>query len=164
MLNPKSSYALNKKDRDAIVYIDANHQIVRLTRNDFESEADFLKWKEWSDESYYTEEKADHIYSNHTVSQNLLIEQAAETLSPEVEAIRRDRRRKQKQYAAETVLKIRGVVTEKQFRRLWLYHVSGLTEQKIADLESVGQSRISKSLLAAEKRIKKIFKKAKNRG
>ncbi len=164
MLNPKSSYALNKKDRDAIVYIDANYQIVRLTREDFDTEEEFMKWKEWSDESYHTEEKADHIYSNHMVSQTLLIEQATETPSPEAAAIRRDKRRKQKQYAAETVLQIRGVVTEKQFRRLWLYHVSGLTEQKIADLESVGQSRISKSLLAAEKRIKKFFKKAKNRG
>ena len=95
MLNPKSSYALNKKDRDAIVYIDANYQIVRLTREDFDTEEEFLKWKEWSDESYHTEEKEDHIYSNHTVSQTLLIEQATETPSPEAAAIRRDQRRKQ---------------------------------------------------------------------
>ncbi|MBQ9045547.1 MAG: sigma-70 family RNA polymerase sigma factor [Oscillospiraceae bacterium] len=164
MLKPKSSYALNKKDRDAIVYIDANHQIVRLTRDDFDTEEEFVKWKEWSDEIYHAEEKADHIYSNHTVSQTELVEQTIETPSPEVATIWQDQRRKQEQYAAETVLQIRDVVTEKQFRRLWLYHVSGLTEQKIADLESVGQSRISKSLMAAEKRIKKFLQKAKNRG
>ena len=31
MFNRKSSYALNKKDASAIVYIDANENIVRLT-------------------------------------------------------------------------------------------------------------------------------------
>ena len=32
MFNRKSIYALNKKDPDAIVYMDANEVIVRLTR------------------------------------------------------------------------------------------------------------------------------------
>ena len=35
MFNRKSIYALNKKDPDAIVYMDANEVIVRLTREDF---------------------------------------------------------------------------------------------------------------------------------
>ena len=45
MFNRKSIYALNKKDPDAIVYMDANEVIVRLTREDFASEKEFLKWK-----------------------------------------------------------------------------------------------------------------------
>ena len=45
MFNRKSNYALNKKDPDAIVYMDANEVIVRLTREDFASEKEFLKWK-----------------------------------------------------------------------------------------------------------------------
>lgn len=44
MFNRKSSYALNKKDPDAIVYMDANEVIVRLTREDFASEKEFLKY------------------------------------------------------------------------------------------------------------------------
>ena len=32
MFNRKSSYALNKKDPNAIVYMDANEAIIRLTR------------------------------------------------------------------------------------------------------------------------------------
>ena len=35
MFNRKSIYALNKKDPDAIVYMDANEVIVRLTREYF---------------------------------------------------------------------------------------------------------------------------------
>ena len=45
MFNRKSIYALNKKDPDAIVYMDANEVIVRLTREDFASEKEFLNGK-----------------------------------------------------------------------------------------------------------------------
>ena len=62
MFNRKSSYALNKKDPDAIVYMDANEVIVRLTREDFASEKEFLKWKALSDEDYHASEKEAHVY------------------------------------------------------------------------------------------------------
>ena len=58
MFDKKSSYALNKKDPDAIVYTDADGHRIRLTREDFDTEADFLKWKTWSDEDYHGEEMA----------------------------------------------------------------------------------------------------------
>ena len=51
MFNRKSIYALNKKDPDAIVYMDANEAITRLTCEDFASEKEFLKWKSLSDEA-----------------------------------------------------------------------------------------------------------------
>ena len=66
MFNRKSSYALNKKDPDAIVYMDANEVIVRLTREDFASEEEFLKWKALSDEDSHVSEKEAHVYSRAT--------------------------------------------------------------------------------------------------
>ena len=63
MFNRKSIYALNKKDPDAIVYMDANEVIVRLTREDFASEKEFLKWKALSDEDYHASEKEAHVYA-----------------------------------------------------------------------------------------------------
>ena len=63
MFNRKSSYALNKKDPNAIVYMDANEVIIRLTREDFASEKEFLKWKALSDEDYHASEKEAHVYS-----------------------------------------------------------------------------------------------------
>ena len=60
MFNRKSSYALNKKDPNTIVYIDANDVIIRLTREDFASEEEFLKWKSLSDADYHASEKEDH--------------------------------------------------------------------------------------------------------
>ena len=41
MFNRKSIYALNKKDPNAIVYMDANEVIVRLTREDFPARKNF---------------------------------------------------------------------------------------------------------------------------
>lgn len=67
MFNRKSSYALNKKDPNAIVYMDANEAIIRLTREDFASEEEFLKWKSLSDADYHASEKEDHVYANHMV-------------------------------------------------------------------------------------------------
>lgn len=77
MFNRKSIYALNKKDPDAIVYMDANEVIVRLTREDFASEKEFLKWKALSDEDYHASEKEAHVYANHTLALDELSEEAA---------------------------------------------------------------------------------------
>lgn len=66
MFNRKSSYALNKKDPNAIVYMDANEAITRLTCEDFASEKEFLKWKSLSDEDYHASEKEAHVYTSTT--------------------------------------------------------------------------------------------------
>ena len=68
MFDRKSSYALNKKDSDAIIYKDAYGSITRLTVSDFGSIKEFRKWKNWAKMKGYTEEKKEHIHRNHTVS------------------------------------------------------------------------------------------------
>ena len=52
MFDKKSEYALNKYDQDSIIYISVSGRI-RLTRADFSSEEEFLKWKAWSDADYH---------------------------------------------------------------------------------------------------------------
>lgn len=44
MFNKKSEYAQNKREKDSIIYISVNGRI-RLTRADFSSEEEFLRWK-----------------------------------------------------------------------------------------------------------------------
>ena len=157
MLDRKSIYALNKKDPDAIVYTDADKHTIRLTREDFDTEADFLKWKAWSDEDYHDEEKQDHIQANHTIPLSELSEEAGAADGPEVIIERRIEKLAHARYTAETVIRIKGQLTEKQFRRLWLYCAKGMTQQQIAEVEMVGQRRISTSITAAIRKIKKIF-------
>ena len=76
MFNRKTSYALNKKDANAIVYMDANENITRLTREDFASEEEFQKWKAWSDENYHTEDNRDVVEGKHNMSIDDLSEAA----------------------------------------------------------------------------------------
>lgn len=154
MPDRKSIYTLNKKDPEAIVYTDADKHIIRLTRADFDTEADFLKWKAWSDENYHDEEKSDHVEDNHTAP---LDEKSGAADGPEVIIEQRIEKQAQERYTAETVIRIKGQLTEKQFRRLWLYCVGGLTQQQIAEAEEVGQRRISTSITGAIKKIREIF-------
>ena len=57
MFDTKSDFALNKFDRDAIVCRSVTGVHIRLTRADFASEEEFLRWKVWSDGDYYDTEK-----------------------------------------------------------------------------------------------------------
>lgn len=156
MYDKKSNYARNKKDPDAIVYTDADRRIIRLTRKDFETEADFLKWKAWSDEDYHAEEMADHVEDNHTAP---LDERAGATAGPEIIIEQWIEKQAREQYAAETVIRIKGQLTEKQFRRLWLRYVDGLAVSDIATRERKAHSSISESIGAAKKKILSFFSK-----
>ena len=55
MQDKNSIYALNKRDPDAIVYLDRGKPI-RVTEEDFAAETEFPKLKAWSDENYHNEE------------------------------------------------------------------------------------------------------------
>ena len=156
MPDRKSIYTLNKKDPEAIVYTDADRRIIRLTRADFDTEADFLKWKAWSDENYHDEEKSDHVEDNHTAP---LDESAGAEDGPEVIIQQRIEKQAKDQYAAETVIRIRGQLTEKQFHRLWLRYVDGLDVEDIARQEGKVHSTISDSIGAAKKKISSFFSK-----
>ena len=68
MFDRMSEYALNKKDKEAIIYLDAFGNITRLTVEDFSGAEEFQKWKEWLDMKNHLDEKEEHIHSNHTIS------------------------------------------------------------------------------------------------
>lgn len=52
MFDNKSDYALNKQDKNSIVYSGSDGTIARISQNDFSSEEEFLFWKSWSDADY----------------------------------------------------------------------------------------------------------------
>ena len=66
MFDKKSEYALNKYDQDSIIYISVSGRI-RLTRADFSSEEEFLKWKTWSDADYHETEKKGRSFNYNRV-------------------------------------------------------------------------------------------------
>ena len=159
MQDRKSIYTLNKKDPEAIVYTDADKHIIRLTREDFDTEADFLKWKAWSDADYHAEENGDHVQKNHTISMSAVAEKAGTADGPEVIIEQRFERQTRDHYTADTVIRVKGQLTEKQFRRLWLRYVDGLDIDTIARSEGKVHSSISESISRAKKKVSALLSK-----
>ena len=157
MFNRKSIYALNKKDPDAIVYMDANEVIVRLTREDFASEEEFLKWKSWSDGNYRTEDNQDVVEGKHNTSIDDLSEAAFSIPAIDVVMERQHEKSERRRVASAMVSQIRDKLTETQFRRLWMYHVDGMTIDEIGEIEGISHQNVSKSIITAERKIKKFF-------
>ena len=157
MFNRKSSYALNKKDPNTIVYIDANDVIIRLTREDFASEEEFLKWKSLSDADYHASEKEDHIYANHTLALDELSDEAASVPAVDVCMEQAHDRAEEIHNSVKKVTQIKKHLTNTQFRRVWMYFVDGMTIDEIGEVEGVSHQNISKSIGAAMKKMKKLF-------
>ena len=160
MFKKDSIYALNKKDPEAIVYPSANGKLIRVTREDFPSEEEFLSFKKWSDENFHEEEKLDHREANHVLSADDLSEAALAVPAADVLMERQHERAEKRRIASDMVVKLKDKLTDIQFRRLWMYHVDGKTEEEIAEIEGVAQQQISKSIIAAEKKIKKFSSEA----
>lgn len=167
MFDKKSDYALNKRDKDSILYISVTGP-VRLTRADFPSEAEFLRWKCWSDGDYCAIEKAGRSFYDNSIPLDDQLDGVGAVLSVEdvlilsLEEMEAEAKRAQR--CTELLEQIKRRLTEKQFRRLWLYHVEKLSEREIAALEGVGQQRISKSLIASKKILEKIAVQLNRRG
>ena len=155
MFDPKSDYALNKKDPDAIVYKDAAGTLTRLTSADFSSLEEFQRWKVWSDECYHQIENASIAFSKRTLSLHGLSEKATAVQSPETMLI--ESLECQEMYHSLTE-GLACSLTLAQRRRLWLHYVNGLTVRQIADAEGVQHPSIVECLAAAKKKLMAFLK------
>ena len=157
MFNKNSIFALNKKDPNAIVYPDANGNLIRLTCDDFSSEEEFLRWKSWSDNNFHGEENGDHRQANYAVSLEGLSEEAVAVPSAEDGYIA-EIERFERQALGKPLLDGMGAkLTEIQRNRLWLYCVEGLTLREIADTENANHANVRKSILRAKEILKKFL-------
>lgn len=164
MFNRKSDYALNKKNMASIVYKDAYDNIIQLTVDDFSSEKEFRKWKNWMNMKAHTEEKKEHVYRNHTVSLDGFEEFAG--FAPDTNTYCEQDEANQLMMAQIElqVLQIRAALSEKQFRRVWMYFVDEMTMDEIGEKEGISHQNVSKSIDAALKKIPKIFPQAQKQG
>lgn len=158
MFNPKSDYALNKLDKDAIVCPSATGVHIRLTREDFASEAEFQRWKIWSDKNYHQVDLTEHIYAINTLSMTDMSEAATATASAESVLICQQEQQEREQLRQVLLAGLDSCLTEKQHRRLWRYIVDGQTVRQIADTENVKHPTIVESIAAAQKKIRKFLK------
>ena len=157
MFNKSSIYLLNKRDPDAIVYPSSTGKPVRVTREDFPSEEEFLAFKAWSDENFHKEDNRDVVEDKHRISIDDISEAALSVSATDEEIEQRHDREEKRRQASDMVVKLKDKLTEIQFRRLWMYEVDGMTIVEIGEIEGVDHQRVSKSIIAAKKKIKKIF-------
>ena len=156
MFNRKSIYALNKKDPNAIVYPDADGNLIRLTRDDFASNEAFMRWKVWSDENFHTEDNSDVAEDKRKISLDDLSEEflAMPAIDVVIESYHTQAEEQKK--AVERVIHLKELLTEIQFRRLWMYYVNGMDTYEIAVMEKSSHQAISKSITGALKKINKF--------
>ena len=161
MFDTKSDYAKNKREKDAIVYISVTGPVL-LTRAAFASEDEFIKWKDWSDGDYHAIEKMGRgYYDNGLPLVDEYLDLIVSAPSVEDELFRRlaeaEAETERARTCAVLMVQIRGCLTHKQFRRLWLLCVEGMSVEAIAVAEGVSHQNVSKSILKARKKLQKNF-------
>ena len=157
MFDPKSDYAMNKKDPSAIVYIDASGTLIRLTQADFSGPDEFHRWKAWSDKSYRQIENAGIAFYKHTLSLHGLSETTIAVQSPEdtlIDTLEQQQREKMRRLLIDG---LDNCLTSIQRRRLWLSCVYGLTVRQISQIENVTFKNVAKSIVAAKKKLEKLL-------
>ena len=154
MFEYKNIFVLNKKDKSAIVYEDADGHIIRLTCEVFDNEEEFRRWKDWSDKDYHEAEKERHLQSDNTLSLKGLSDEAAAVGSAEGQFIKRQRECEHEELRHLLMTGFDTCLTATQRRRLWLYCVDGLTVEQIANAEKVAHQNVSKAIALAKKKLK----------
>lgn len=153
MFDNTSDYALNKKDKDNIIYRGNDGYVHRISKEDFASEDEFLLWKSWSDEDYRVTDNADSYYQRHIIGIDGLGDGSFSTLSPEDSIIASIERKEEIEAARNKVKTIMTIITDIQFRRIWRHYVLGFKMRAIAKIEGVTHPNIVKSIVSAKKII-----------
>lgn len=139
-------------------YTDADGNLIRLTRDDFSNEEEFLRWKKISDMDYHGEEKVDHLYYDGTLPLESLAEEVIAVPSAE-EGYITEIDLSERHLLENLLLEGMGTkLTERQRTRLWLYCINGVTAAEIASFEGIAQQNVSKSIASAKKKLKKFLK------
>lgn len=155
MFDRKSDYALNKRYPDSIVCKSVTDAHVYLTRADFSSEADFRKWKEWSDRNYHQMDKAGRGFYDNC----LPLDERIDSMEPSAEELllRGIEQAGQEANCAVLMAKIKSCLSTTQFRRLWMHYAEGKSVTEIAAIEGVSKAGISLALRAARKKVEKML-------
>lgn len=151
MYNKRSDYALNKRDREAIVFASTTGEVIRLTREDFATDTEFEQWKKWSDEDYHAAERRDRAYSDRKHALSQCTEPAAEDSEVQLLAALEHCENNEK------VRQLRSRLTKRQFTRLYKRFGLGMSVTAIATEENVSKAAVMASLHSALDTLRKVF-------
>ena len=154
-MKTNTDYAINKRNKEAIVYQFDDGSTVLLTKDDFASEEEFFKWKTISDENLHEIEcnnrnneryqcsldAADYDGNNPGKEDSYFEKEEKERITTEFNA---------------RVHKAMSHCSETQQRRLWAVS-EGLNSCEIAAIEGCAQQSVFESIEAGKKKFKKNF-------
>jgi DNA-directed RNA polymerase specialized sigma subunit len=158
----KSDYAVNKFSK-GIFYRFADCTVeVKLTdylaENPDKTLADFIELKELSDKLYLEQARAENRQTKNNVAYTEAVELTYKgSLSPEALLIDGAEKLERDSNRAKLAKLALDTLSEVQRRRYILHEVRRLTESQIAEIEGTSQQAVSKSLLAIDKKIKKVL-------
>ena len=161
MFDKKSDYALNKRDPDAIVCKSASGVHIRLTREDFASEEEFLRWKVWSDGDYYDTEKDGRGFYDNSLPLDPRVDKLGAVPSVEADILTMldaaEASVEQTRRTAALIEQIKSCLTGTQYRRLWMLYAQKMNVTAIAKAEGISKASASRSISAALKNISAFF-------
>ncbi len=159
----KSEYAVNKYSV-AIVYL-GSKGAYELTEEEFlcqnpgMTHEDFLFWKNWSDEDYKEELRAETETKKHTISIHELEETKVVCQPSAEDEYVMQESEKWKGYSIEQVLPYLSILTPLQRKRFVAHYYCGFSTVDIANFEGVRQNAVWESIEASRIKIKNFLKK-----
>ena len=157
----KSNYGLNKHS-EGIVYRNADGSTLEITFEKISAtdptftKEDFKKIKDFSDNFYHEEAKADYNY-HHCVKGSYDSFEDSHWLQTECLEDELFKRADEKEFSDKIYTAISTLLTETQKRRLLLHAFRGLTIREIAKREGSTQKSVWESINAAQAKIKKFL-------
>ena len=152
MFDTNTQYALNKRNANAIVYIDAFGEKAEISSEAL-GEEEFARWKALMDAELHEEEKEDHIYHDHTISFGDLSLAGYTVPDHETVMIEAEERREREELKEQLGIAFFTCLSDIQQARMWLHAIEGFTTREIAALEYVSQKNIVTSIAKARKNI-----------
>lgn len=148
-----SDYAMNLKNKTAIVCPSYCGPNIFLTAEHFKDDQEFTFWKTVSDEDYRLRESAERREKANTVLLDDLPHILAAADSSEAVLLAQYEAAETRALLRQTVAKLRGLLTPPQFRRFWLCVICGKPRCEVAKQEGVSPSAVVKSIHQARHRI-----------
>lgn len=137
--NPHENYT------DEVIVYQGAVEKVTITKEDFESDEAFYYWRNEVQKSQRDQGQKPQLMDS---MDGFAASFSAITESESVDA-------------REILLFAMKVTTPKQFSRLWMYYMEGLTLQEIAAKEGVAFQNVHASIQSARKRVMKAWRKKK---
>ena len=153
-------YDLNMRDHDAIIEIDAFDNVIRHTSDEFESEEEFRRVKEWSDGNYretYLAKRKERYRTEPTdsVPEELLTVDSVEeqVIASELDA--------ERDALSNKILALCNTVLTKTQRERLLLSVCGYTVEEISRMLGITHQNVSKSIVSAKALLRRYMEAGK---